>query len=80
MGRGTDWNRLEPTPTQCSHPLADSGSASFTCLRAAEAGHKLWGAFDVGLRLGGPWPCHHHIHTLQGRGEGEAAEDTDRLW
>lgn len=55
------------------------GLPPFTCLRAAEAGHKLWGAFDVGLRLGGPWPGHYHVHTLQGRREGEAAEDADRL-
>lgn len=73
-------HRLEPTPLLHSHTLVDSGPASFTCLRAAEAGHQLWGAFDIGLRLGGPWPCHHHDHTLQGRREGEAAEDADRLW
>lgn len=73
-------HRPQPTPTLRSHPLVDSGPATFTCLGAAEAGHKLWGAFDVGLRLGGPWPCHHHVHPLQGRGEGEAAEDTDWLW
>lgn len=80
MWGGCVCHRLEPTPTLGSHPLADSGPATFTCLRAAEAGYKLWGAFDVGLRLGGPWPCHYHVHPLQGRAEGETAEDADRCW